>query len=98
MGGHKKVIGNVLPNRMGPAWIQDKKGHYLLLAITTTDQLLSINEAGDLTTINTGLLGHGEVTAATFRKKPIVFVTALGRTHHEDADLRFRKLYKFELK
>ncbi|HIA01978.1 MAG TPA: hypothetical protein EYN66_08715, partial [Myxococcales bacterium] len=68
MGGSKKVIGNVLPNRMGPAWVQDKKGDYLLLAIITNDQLVSVNEHGDVTSINTGLLGHGEVTAATFRK------------------------------
>jgi dipeptidyl aminopeptidase/acylaminoacyl peptidase len=96
-GAVRKVLANVLPGRRGPAWLKDNKGGYILLAITTGDQLVSVSQDGDVQTINTGLLGHGEVTAAVVRKNRTVFVTALGRKRHEDANLRYRMLYRFQL-
>jgi len=94
MGGASKVLGDVSQQPGGPAWLPDGKGGHNLLVVRN-DALVVIDKLGEQTVLNPGAFGIGEVAAGVIGRRTTVVFTALGLTADENADPRYRKVYKW---
>ncbi len=95
MGGASKVIGDVTVQWGGPAWIPESDGSYSLLVVRN-GTLVVIDKLGEQKVLDTGAFGIDEVAAAPVgRQKRTVVFTALGLEDDENADPRYRKVYKW---
>ena len=93
MGGANKVLVDVMPTDIGPAWV--KSGDSYSMIVVRKDRVVAVDASGGQKVLETGTFGHGAVVAATVAGQRTLILTAMGVSGDEDADLRKRKVYRW---